>query len=109
MNSEISHSSSRDDLWSMCLVEPMTKSYIASEDHLQSLGLTVDNGKPRFKLNEPCSSLAISTVCPSVTVEDLDSSQSFVILSHPSLEVVQQQSLANYVQIQEKTASVVSI
>ncbi|XP_033221859.1 optineurin isoform X2 [Belonocnema kinseyi] len=97
----------RDDLtWSMCEVDPATKSYIASEDHLQSLGLTVDNGKPRFKLNEPCLSLAASSICAPSTVEDYNSSQSFVVLSHPSLEAVQVQSLANYEKIQEKTASI---
>lgn len=100
----------RDDFtWSMCGVDPATKSYIASEGHLQSLGLTVDNGKPRFKLNEPCLSLAASSICAPSTVEDYNSSQSFVVLSHPSLEAVQAQSLANYEKIQEKTASIVSI
>ena len=98
-----------DDMpWSMCAMDPNTKSYIASEDHLQSLGLIVDNGKPRFKLNEPCRSLAARSICSPCTTEEYHSSQSFVILNHPSLEV-HEQSLANYEKIQEKVASIVSI
>ncbi|XP_051162187.1 optineurin isoform X2 [Leptopilina boulardi] len=94
--------------WTKCDAEQMTNSYIASDVHLQNLGLSMTCGKPRFKLNEMCSSFATSSVCQPNFQDDKDStpSESFVVLSHPSLEMVQAQSLNNYIQIQEKCTSI---
>ncbi|XP_043481933.1 optineurin [Leptopilina heterotoma] len=88
--------------------EQAKNSYIASDVHFHSLGLSMDCGKPRFKLNEMCSSFATSSICQPNFQNDKDSaaSESFVVLSHPSLEMVQARSLANYIQIQEKCTSI---
>lgn len=99
-----------DATWNKCDAEQSTNSYIASDVHLQNLGLSMTYGKPRFKLNEMCSSFPTSSICQPNFQTDKDSaaSESFVVLSHPSLEMVQARSLANYIQIQEKCTSIVS-
>ncbi|XP_017878749.1 optineurin-like [Ceratina calcarata] len=73
------------------------------ESHLESLGLTVNNGKARFKLNEDAPLYTSQTV-PHCT-EDDDDEMSFVVLGTNSMETIQQSSLASYVNIQEKCMS----
>lgn len=82
--------------------------YIEPESHLQSLGFTIDNGKARFKLGDDAPAYS-NTALTSFNVVDTDDTLSFVVLGKDSLDAIQASSLASYVDIQQKSMSVVRV
>lgn len=68
----------------------------------------VKSNEPLFKLNEPVSTVLNSTTSNNFNVSDEDS-LSFVVLGKDSVEATQASVLASYVDIQQKSMSVVSI
>lgn len=72
------------------------------ESHLESLGLTVNNGKPRFRLDEDAPLYTSQTVSHFTGTDDDNDTLSFVVLGKDSMETIQQSTLASYIDIQEK-------
>ncbi|OXU25422.1 hypothetical protein TSAR_003512 [Trichomalopsis sarcophagae] len=87
--------------WSLV---PNKNPNVATEDHLQSLGLNVQDGLPKFKLNEvgPVA-LASSIFQKNYMNVDGDSEQSFVVLGETSLQSIRDDALASYTEIQQKS------
>lgn len=81
---------------------------VEPESHLQSLGLTMNNGKARFKLDEDAP-LYSNSALSNFYAADGDDTLSFVVLSKDSLDCIQQSSVATYVDIQEKCMCIVCI
>lgn len=78
------------------------------EAHLQSLGFTINNRKARFILDDdtcPCLNAAPS----NFSVIDESDTVSFVVLGQNSLDTIQASSLASYIDIQQKSMSLVCI
>lgn len=70
----------------------------------ESLGIVMEDGKPKFRLNEP----AFSTVnIPLSSNLECDDETSFVVLGQSSLDFINNSSLIDYQQIQEKSMAVV--
>ncbi|XP_015589269.1 optineurin isoform X2 [Cephus cinctus] len=87
------------------LLKANFRSGFSSESHLQSLGFTMDNGKPRFRLDEPVSGALNTLHKPSSTSIDTNETDSFVVLGKSSLDSIQAASMASYAQIQQKSVS----
>ncbi|KAK0168149.1 hypothetical protein PV327_001977 [Microctonus hyperodae] len=69
----------------------------------ESLGIVMEDGKPKFRLNEP----AFSTVnIPLSSNLECDDETSFVVLGQSSLDFINNASLIDYQQIQEKSMAV---
>lgn len=62
-----------------------------------------------FKLNEPVTTALNTSLMTTINNTSDDGSLSFVVLGKDSMENVQASSLASYVDIQQKSMSVVSI
>ncbi|KAK2588939.1 hypothetical protein KPH14_001794 [Odynerus spinipes] len=84
------------------------KSNIIAKPDLESLGFVINNGKPRFKLDEPISTTFYPKIELTKTDHSLDDSDtlSFVILGKKSLDSIQASSLATYTDIQRKCMSI---
>lgn len=82
-----------------------------SNEYLESLGLMLNNGKARFKLDEPVTTaLSTNTMTMSnLGIDDEAETLSFVVLGKNSLDAIQASSLASYVDIQKKSMAVVCI
>lgn len=99
------------------LLEANIRAGVTNESHLQSLGFVIDNGKPRFKIDEPVdgaiglsmsrSNLPTMPGAPSSFRSEEE--ESFVVLGKDSLSSIQASSLASYAQIQQKSLSMVSL
>lgn len=92
--------------WS--LLSP-SKPNVATEDHLQSLGLDVNDGLPKFRLNEPGPAALASSIFQQNNMVNDESDQSFVVLGKTSLESIREASLASYMEIQKKSVLTVSL
>lgn len=66
------------------------------------------SSKPLFKLDEPVSTALNSTTANNFDIND-DDSLSFVVLGKDSVEATQASVLASYVDIQQKSMSIVCI
>lgn len=66
------------------------------------------SSKPLFKLEEPVSTVLNSTTTNNFDINDEDS-LSFVVLGKDSVEATQASVLASYVDIQQKSMSIVCI
>lgn len=84
-----------------------SKPDVASENHLQSLGLDINDGLPKFRLNEPGPTALASSIFQQNNMVNDDSEQSFVVLGKSSLESIREASMASYMELQEKCASAV--
>ncbi|XP_046836242.1 WD repeat-containing protein 87-like isoform X1 [Vespa crabro] len=84
------------------------KSNSLSKNDFESLGFVIDNGKPRFKLDEPVSTNFLPNIELTKSEDSLDDSDtlSFVILGKKSLDSIQASSLATYSDIQQKCMSI---
>ncbi|KAI4503405.1 hypothetical protein M0802_001627 [Mischocyttarus mexicanus] len=89
-------------------VDVSNASSLASKSDFESLGFVMDNGKPRFKLDEPVSTNFFSKVDLTKSKNSLDDSStlSFVILGKKSLDSIQASSIATYSDIQQKCMSI---
>ncbi|XP_058790300.1 uncharacterized protein LOC131663732 [Phymastichus coffea] len=87
------------------LVSTAINQDVANENHLQTLGLVVSDGLPKFRLNEPGPSALASSIFQQNNMVIDENEQSFVVLSKPSLESIRNTSWANYIELQEKCAS----
>lgn len=88
----------------------MSEDIKMDESHFESLGLTIENGRPKFKINEPGSIPMFSKIAkfePARTTTDESDDLSFVVLDKSSLNSIQKNSMASYVQLKEKSNSVV--
>ncbi|XP_008213329.1 MAR-binding filament-like protein 1-1 isoform X2 [Nasonia vitripennis] len=87
--------------WSLV---PNANPNVATEDHLQSLGLNVQDGLPKFKLNEVGPVALASSIFQqnNINVND-DLEQSFVVLGKTSLQSIRDDALASYLEIQQKS------
>lgn len=85
------------------------KSSSMSKTEFENLGFIIDNGKPKFKLDEPISTNFLPNVELTKSETSLDDSDtlSFVILGKKSLDSIQASSLATYSDIQQKCMSIV--
>ncbi|KAI4492383.1 hypothetical protein M0804_002174 [Polistes exclamans] len=90
------------------IVDVSNASSIVSKSDFESLGFVIDNGKPRFKLDEPVSTNFFSKVDLTKSENSLDDSNtlSFVILGKKSLDSIQASSIATYSDIQQKCMSI---
>lgn len=79
-----------------------------SKTEFENLGFIIDNGKPKFKLDEPISTNFLPNVELTKSETSLDDSDtlSFVILGKKSLDSIQASSLATYSDIQQKCMSI---
>lgn len=93
--------------WSLV---PNENPNVATEDHLQSLGLNVQDGLPKFKLNEVGPAALASSIFQqnNINVND-DSEQSFVVLGDTSLQSIRSDAMASYMEIQQKSQLTVSL
>ena len=91
--------------WSMLHT---SKSNVATEDHFQSLGLEVNDGLPKFRLNEPGPAALASSIFQQNNMVIDESEQSFVVLGKTSLESIRETSLASYMEIKQKSTNTVS-
>lgn len=83
---------------------------IATEDHLQSLGLTEQDGLPQFNLNDvDYADLTSSITQQNDKDNDNDSESSFVVLSKTSLESIRDDAMATYTEILQKSQLTVSL
>ncbi|XP_015127924.1 spindle pole body component 110 [Diachasma alloeum] len=80
--------------------ESMTKSAF------ESLGVVMDNGKPRFRLNEPVFSTGACSMRSQHFNQEEDEETSFVVLGKSSMDFVNTASLADYEQIKEQSLTV---
>lgn len=89
-------------------VDVNNASSLVSKSDFESLGFVIDNGKPRFKLDEPVSTNFFSKVDLTKSEDSLDDSNtlSFVILGKKSLDSIQASSIATYSDIQQKCMSI---
>lgn len=104
-----------DSIEPASLLEANIRAGLTDENHLRSLGFVVDNGRPRFMIDEPVRSLAPQSFRSglqttrgnpgSIDAED----DSFVVLGKDSLCSIQASSLASFAQINQKSCMPVSI
>ncbi|XP_046744366.1 optineurin isoform X2 [Diprion similis] len=94
------------------LLEANIRAGVTNENHLQSLGLTMEHGRPRFKLDEPVTSqIGLSmpgsglTTFPAAPITLDQDEESFVVLGRDSMNSIQTSSMASYAQIQQKSMS----
>ncbi|XP_015524152.2 optineurin isoform X1 [Neodiprion lecontei] len=94
------------------LLEANIKAGVTDENHLRSLGLIMEDGKPRFKLDEPVTGqtdLSMSgsglTNFPSAPITQDQDEESFIVFGSDSLNSIQASSMASYIQIQQKSMS----
>ncbi|XP_015190329.1 PREDICTED: kinesin-related protein 4-like [Polistes dominula] len=90
-------------------VDVSNASNLVSKSDFGSLGFVIDNGKPRFKLDEPVSTNVFSKVDLTKSEDSLDDDSntlSFVILGKKSLDSIQASSIATYTDIQQKCMSI---
>ncbi|XP_011313772.1 filamin A-interacting protein 1-like [Fopius arisanus] len=72
----------------------------------ESLGIDLDNGKPKFRLNEPVLSGACSLRSQHFNHEEDDEETSFVVLGKSSMDFVNSASLAVYEQIKKQSLAI---
>ncbi|XP_063978263.1 optineurin-like [Diachasmimorpha longicaudata] len=72
----------------------------------ESLGIVMDNGKPRFRLNEPVFSTGACSMRSRHFNQDEDEETSFVVLGKSSMDFINAASLADYEQIKEQSLAV---
>lgn len=78
-----------------------------SKSTFESLNIVVENGKPKFRLNEPAFTTVNIPFQSNFSCDDDDNS--FVVLGKSSLDFINTASLADYEQIQQKSSAVVRI
>lgn len=91
-------------LWTL-----VQKPNVATEDHLQSLGLDMSTELPKFKFNEPGPAALATSIFQKNNMVNDETDQSFIVLSKASLESIRDASLASYMEIQQKSSLTVSI
>lgn len=79
-----------------------------AETHLQSLGFSLNNGKARFILDDNTPVYSDAALA-NFSVVDTDDTLSFVVIGKDSLDSIKASSLASYVDIQQKSMSLVRI
>jgi hypothetical protein len=87
----------------------ISKSTIVSEDLLKSLDLSANDGLPKFKLNKPAPTGLQTSIFEQNNEFRDESDQSFVVLGKTSLESIRETSLAKFIEIQQKSDSIVSL
>lgn len=89
------------------LLETNVKSELTSESYLQSLSFTIEDGRAKFKLEEPGSNPFGTNILARAGPSSIDTndSESFVVLGKSSLDPIQVASMASYAQIQQKSMS----
>ncbi|CAD6203471.1 GSCOCG00009779001-RA-CDS [Cotesia congregata] len=98
--SELTRNSSTDDPKLELLNNSMAKSLF------DSLNLQFDDGKPKFRLNEPSYSTVNIPYQNNLNCDDDDDETSFVVLGKSSMDFVNLTSLADYEEIKKKSLNV---
>ncbi|XP_012262676.2 NF-kappa-B essential modulator isoform X1 [Athalia rosae] len=103
---------SMDSIEPASLLEANIRAGITDENHLRSLGFIMNDGRPRFKIDEPVGNgvnsntlgsgfNAIRSTSNSIDPDD----ESFVVLGKDSLSSIRASSLASLAQIQQKSST----
>lgn len=79
-----------------------------SKSIMGSLNMEINDGKPKFKLNEPTFSAVNTPYQNNLNCDDDDDETSFVVLGKSSMDFINLASLADYEEIKKKSLSVVS-
>ncbi|XP_074093961.1 uncharacterized protein LOC141524167 isoform X2 [Cotesia typhae] len=98
--SELTRNFSTDDP----KLEPLNNSM--SKSLFDSLNIHFDDGKPKFKLNEPSYSTVHIPYQNNLNCDDDDDETSFVVLGKSSMDFINLTSLADYEEIKKKSLNV---